>query len=141
MVHALREATRVLVPKGFLIDLRPLSVDAWLEVSDNGKWVGACPLDAAPGRRDDMACQDALGSLLREDALELEVEQSFDSAIYWGSADALRAHVNDDGGLSRFIRPTEEAFADLDRAMAAGGEGARIRLRDRMTIARYRRCK
>jgi hypothetical protein len=140
MVHALREARRVLVHDGALIDTRPVTVPTVIEVSVRDRWVAAFELDGSPGLADDKAVQRALESVVRSGELVLDAQASFASMLYWNSAAELCAHVKEIG-FRRFVNPTDDDLAKVEELMREGGPGARVRLQDLMIMGRYRRTE
>jgi SAM-dependent methyltransferase len=76
MVHALKEARRVLKPGGLLVDLRPAAVHRRVGISYGGRWrqlgVMREPLD------DDRAANRAVLRLLKEGLLKRESRTQFD---------------------------------------------------------------
>jgi hypothetical protein len=85
MVHALKEAHRILVPQGIMIDVRPLSIDVPLEVIYTEGSESAGMLDLSPDIEKDIAADRAIESVLIDGIYkELNVEY-FDFAYYWGT--------------------------------------------------------
>jgi len=136
MVHALSEASRVLKHNGVVIDMRPVAAPSEVEVFLDEEWVGACPLDGSPGAADDDAVRRAL-AIFRSRCFALEAEEAFYSATYWDTAEGFTTYLKETG-LRRVVTPPDDEFRKVERLMRQGGHSARIRLRDRMTIGRYR---
>lgn len=140
MVHALREARRVLVHDGALIDTRPVTVPTVIEVSVRDRWVAAFELDGSPGLADDEAVRRAIESVVCSGDLVLEVQASFVSMLYWDSAAELYAQAKEIG-FRRFVAPSDDDLAKVEELMREGGGEARIRLQDQMIVERYRRTE
>jgi hypothetical protein len=135
MVHALQEAWRVLVPRGLLIDLRPISVDVPLEIITPAGYESAGLLDLSPGIKYDIAADDALQVILRDESFkELQVE-NFDSAYYWNTIPEMKAYM-DDKWKDDLIIPDavlQQAQLLFDRHLDQG----RVRLRLRMKLGEF----
>ena len=138
MVHALREAWRVLVADGSLIDLRPVAINPALEVVTGERAETVHTLDGSAAVADDAACDAALESVVGGGAFQFERGTTFWSGRYWGSVAEMRAHIGEKG-CRRFQAPTETVILKIAEAMGRAGPAARIRIPDRMIIARYKR--
>ena len=137
MVHALDELHWALQPDGRLIDLRPL-LDSWpIEVV----WAGgqlkagqAIDLDGPLG--DDAAATSAMQAATRHGFVQ-ETEETFSFFYYWDTPAEMREHV--DGEWDDVIRIEESAWQRLKSVWATSNADARVRIRLKMHIARYRR--
>jgi hypothetical protein len=83
MVHALKEAHRVLVPQGTMVDVRPLSVDVPLEILCEGGRESAGMIDTSPDIELDIAADKAIESILIERIFIESSQDFFDFAYYW----------------------------------------------------------
>ncbi len=83
MVHALKEAWRVLVPKGMMIDVRPLSVDVPLEVATTNGKEQAGMVDLSPGLQYDDAADQAIEQVLTEGLYSQLSNETFDFVYCW----------------------------------------------------------
>ncbi len=83
MVHALKEAWRVLVPKGIMIDLRPLPIDVPLEVVYEGGYEPAGMVDMSLDWEFDVAPDKAVEQVLNEGIFVQNILETFDYAFYW----------------------------------------------------------
>ena len=83
MVHALKEAWRVLVPHGIMIDVRPLCVDVPLEIAFKGGSESAGIVDLSPDIARDIAADQAIDSVIVERIYEEAMVEYFDFAYYW----------------------------------------------------------
>jgi len=137
MVHALKEIWRVLVPRGWLLDVRPLSANAPLEVVAGAQVWRAGPVDESAGLPDDHAANESLQTIVREGWFIREHQACFDYAWYWDTLDELQTHIAEK--WSNSMRLPDAVGAEAARLQAAGGTGARVRLQLTLTIARYRK--
>src|SRR6188474_3204567 len=140
MVHALREARRVLVQDGALIDTRPVTVPTVIEVSVRDRWIAVFELDGSPGLADDEAVRRAIESVVSSGDMVLEAHASFVSMLYWDSAAELYAQAKEIR-FRRFVTPSDDDLAKVEELMREGGGEARIRLQDQMIVERYRRTE
>ena len=83
MVHALKEAWRVLKPRGFIIDLRPLPIDVPLEVVYEGGCEATGMVDMTLNWEFDVAPDKAIDQVLGEGIFVQNVLETFDYAFYW----------------------------------------------------------
>jgi hypothetical protein len=140
MVHALREARRVLVHDGVLIDTRPVTVPTGIEVSVRDRWVAAFKFDGSPGLADDEAVRRARESVVSSGDLVPEAQASFASMLYWDSAAELHTQAKEIG-FRRFVTPSDDDLAKVEELMREGGGKARIRLQDQIIVERFRRTE
>ena len=82
-MHALKEAKRVLVPKGIMIDVRPLSVDVPLVIIYQGGSESAGMLDMSPDIELDKAADQAIESVVKDRIYTEHHKEYFDFAFYW----------------------------------------------------------
>jgi hypothetical protein len=137
MVHALKEIWRVLVPHGWLLDVRPLSANAPLEIVAGTQVWRAGRVDEAAGLPDDHAANESLQTIVREGWFIHERKAHFDYAWYWDTLDELQTHIAEKWSNSMQLPTTVETEAA--RLLTDGGTEARVRLRLTLTIARYRK--
>ncbi len=83
MVHALKQAWRVLVPNGVMIDVRPLSVDMPVEVVYPGGSDLAGRADPSPDLKYDIAADKAVFSVLKDGLFQLTDLDLFEFVYYW----------------------------------------------------------
>lgn len=88
MVHALREARRVLKPNGLLIDLRPDAVHRKVGVLRSGRWRGLGVMRES--LEDDRAANRAVLRLLKEGILKRESHAQFDCLRVMDTLDEFR---------------------------------------------------
>jgi hypothetical protein len=91
MVHALKEAWRVLVAQGIMMDIRPLSIDTPLEVVYGEQRELAGKVDMSPGLKYDIAADQAISTVLKDGIYkELNIEY-FDYVYYWKTFHGMMA--------------------------------------------------
>jgi hypothetical protein len=83
MVHALKEAHRIVASQGIIIDVRPLSVDVPLEIIFQGGRESAGMIDMSPDRDLDIAADRAIESVVSEHLYRQSSVDYFDFAYYW----------------------------------------------------------
>jgi hypothetical protein len=98
--------------------------------------VGGGVMDGSPGVPDDVASEAALQEVTDDGCFVCERTESFEYALYWDTIDEMRA---DAGNWQRWRLPADSALAEMRQLMARIAEEARVRVRNRMVIARYRR--
>jgi len=138
MVHALEEIKRTLVPRGLLIDLRPL-LGGWpVEVAWGNEYrqVGRL-IDAPEGLADDESANHAIDEAIRRGWFRLEAGERFSFFYSWDTA-------ND---MEEFMREEWDGFAQLDEktaraaksAWALANADARVRVRVDMLLNGWRK--
>lgn len=137
MVHALKEVWRALVPDGVLIDLRPYTANPPLEIVAGGQARLAGHFDNSADLADDLAADKAIEHLVREGWFIRERKGAFDFAWYGDTPDEMKAYADDRWGDK--MRLSKAALSKARRLFAHSGEGARVRLRTRIIIARYQK--
>jgi hypothetical protein len=136
MVYALREIWRVLVSGKFLIDLRPRSEDLQVEVVAGEQIMFAGVIDESVYLPDDVAADNAVAQIVRAGLFSQKHEARFDFAMYWDSADELKAYARDRWPQTRL---PEAVLVRSRRLMAASSANVRVRIRRKMMIARYQK--
>jgi len=137
MVHALREAWRVLRPEGALVDLRPLAREANLELVHDGSASLACSRDSWKALPDDAACERSLDRVIGEGLFALERRLDFECALWWESAEEWLLHSRTH--VQRWDPPSQELATTVRERMAASATGTRLRMHEHLSAARYRR--
>jgi hypothetical protein len=135
MVHALKEAWRVLTPNGIMIDVRPLSVDSPLDIVFKEKSIFAGLLDMSPGIKHDIAADKAIQEVVNKKIFkELQVER-FELAYYWktvkGMVADIRKRWQDD------IILDENVFQHAYKLFRKHRPNAKVRLLLQMKLAKY----
>ncbi len=96
MVHALQEAWRVLVSHGILIDVRPISGDAQLDIVTHERSLSAGIVDMSPGIASDIAADNAINEVIQKGAFNyLKMDERFDVSYYWTTVEEMKAYVDD----------------------------------------------
>jgi hypothetical protein len=139
MVHALREIWRVLAPAGRLLDLRPRPQYRPLDVI-HGRDVRVVET-LAPTEgfiADERASDAALRQVVDEGWFVPRRTSEFEFSYYWDSAEEMRTSMEANwrrrGGM-----PSQVAWEAARHALAAQGPGARLRCRERVSLATYQR--
>jgi hypothetical protein len=88
MVHALKEARRVLKPNGLLIDLRPAAVHRRVGISYAGRWRQLGVMREPLG--DDRAANRAVLVVLKKGLLKRELRTQFDCLRVMDTLDEFR---------------------------------------------------
>jgi hypothetical protein len=138
MVHALEEIRRVLVPDGILIDLRPFA-DSWpIEVVSRRERRNVSHVtDLAPGLADDAAANAALEVAEQRGWYRREEGGSFALQYYWDSPNQMQEFIESD--WSDFIEIADDAWKQIRSEWATADADARLTVRVKMLIARFRR--
>ena len=94
-MHALKEAHRILVPQGIMIDVRPLSVDVPLEILFAGGSESAGIIDMSPCLGLDMAADRAIESVIMERIFKEVKVEYFDFAFYWTTIKGMEEDIEE----------------------------------------------
>jgi hypothetical protein len=134
MVHALNETGRVLSPGGNLIDLRPLAIDAPLELLFPSRIESAGMVDMSLDLEDDAAANEAVDAVERQGIFHREYSENFEFAYYWDSLQGAKIHIEEEWKDSaRLPRSVEAQATRLIRAQTASYR-IRIRLAMQMIV-------
>src|SRR5215207_4124900 len=140
MVDALAEIRRVLVPDGVLIDLRPI-LDRWpvevistREVRETGRMQ-----DFPIGLADDAAANRAIAQASTSGWFTREREDFFSYDYIWDTPRELEEWIVEE--WQDFIDLDEEAKHATRSAWAIGDADARVRLKVKMLITRWKVLK
>ena len=138
MVHALSEAQRVLRRGALLVDLRPL-LDRWpIEVaSPAGRREAGHATDLPEPLADDAAANAAMAEAGASGQWNRELQEAFPLIYYWDTPDEMREYVTEE--WSDVIGVDEAVWRALRSAWATAEAQARVCLRMKMLITRYRR--
>jgi hypothetical protein len=139
MVHALREACRVLVPGGTLIDMRPRPTAVPVAAVRRRDAVRVGTIASNPAfTGDNDASDDAIRQLVTEGLLSLRRQQNFEFAHWWDNVDEMQRVVSSTWRRSQ-IAPSAAEVAAMQHHFAKRGAGTRLRGRVRVMIATYHR--
>jgi hypothetical protein len=135
MVHALKEAWRVLIPQGTMIDVRPLSVIVPLEVDCDGNHIVAGDADMTPDLKYDIASDLAIDTILQQGIFDQLSLVTFDYVYYWKTYHGMLVDFKE-----RWQDEIIVAREVLDRANFIYKENyphARLRLPMQMKLVKY----
>lgn len=135
MVHALNEIWRVLVPGGTLTDLRPFGARWPVEIVSGPEVWPAGLVDGSQDFPDDLAANAAIKHVAAAGLYSRERSDSFVLLTYWDTAAEYKTYLD---ARSHAILPPE-TLAELTRLQAQHGPDTRVRTRQTMIIARYRK--
>jgi hypothetical protein len=138
MVHALNEVQRVLSPDGILIDLRPL-LDQWpIEVSWMGGYreVGRA-MDLSEPLADDAAANAALAKQTTLDEFDRDLDETFSFFYYWDTPKEMQSYIEEN--WSDVVTVDEAVWSSLRASWSTANADARVRLRMKLLITRYRK--
>lgn len=135
MVHALREAHRVLIPHGTIIDVRPLSIDVPLEIIYTGGCETAGIIDMSPEAHSDIASDQAINSVVRDGIYsEFKVEY-FNYALYWNTVKDMEEDIEENWKDDVII--SESTWQKARELVEKRLSEMRIRVALRMKMATY----
>ncbi|RPJ23269.1 MAG: hypothetical protein EHM33_21400 [Chloroflexi bacterium] len=137
MVHALGEIRRVLVPNGILIDLRPV-MDRWqVEVASAREFRETGRVHDLPSPlADDEAANRAMAQASEDGWFARQREEFFSYYYSWDTPSEMEEWIAEE--WDDFIGMHEETKRATRSAWALGGADARVRLRVKMLITRWR---
>ncbi len=137
MVHALKEAWRVLKQEGILIDLRPIAVDTPLLILTRAGWQPAGMPDQSPDRIHDNASDRAMRSAVA-DQMFIKLKQSyFNINYYWNDVDECKADIHN--RWKEDILVPDETW-QMARSLFTQGDGPRrVRFPFRKKITIYQK--
>lgn len=135
MVHALREAWRVLILRGILIDLRPININAPLEIVTSITSDSAGMVDMSLDIADDIAADNAIQGILREGIFTEMQADYFDFAYYWNTVTEMKADMDDRWKDDIVI--TENVLQRAHHLFDHYHGQARVRLRTRKKLIKY----
>lgn len=136
MVDALREAHRVLMPSGVLVDVRPVIAPIVVEVviATRAVWAKTVESYSAP---DDIAAAAAVAHALSRDWFVFETSSPFDFEIYCDTAAELGANAE-----GRKLLGASIPFKELEqrqREFGAERQASRLRCRRSWMLSTYRK--
>lgn len=136
MVHALTEIWRVLIPGQSLIDLRPLAGQSRVEIIAGEQVLFAGLVDETDDKQDDLAADSAIAQVIEEGRFSQVHKAFFDYATYWDTVDKMKAYA--EARWTNSYLP-DAVLAKTRQFMADSTPTARLRIRRKLMIARYRK--
>lgn len=136
MVHALKEAHRVLKPGGILIDLRPAAVHRRVGLGEGRRWQPVGPLHEVLD--DDHAANAAIAQVLREGYFRSERRTAFELDRVMDTTEDVREWLGD-FDRRRELPSHEPLVQRLERRMARRKKPDKIAVRGRMTLGILRK--
>ena len=138
MVNALGEIRRVLVPDGILIDLRPLLEHAPVEIVSARETQIAGTVDQLPeDRASDVAADHAITQAEQQGWFVKEREEFFPFNYYWDSPKEAQEYL--EAEWSNSVSVDDDVWRNARSMWAVANADARVRIRWRMLIARWRK--
>jgi SAM-dependent methyltransferase len=141
MVPALEEASRLIGPKGAVIDIHPVPGTAAVEIHHAGEVVFREPASTSDHEGERRA-DEAVAIAVARGLFVAERRSEFDFRVYASSARELRdflaeadAHARHDESETSDAYKTE-LYERVDRMMAAGSTGAELAYHERARITR-----
>ena len=137
MVHALDEIRRTLKLNGILIDLRPVESNWTVEVSSSAGFQPSGRLTDLPvAVADDEAAFKAMREVESRRWFIKEKEQEFAFFYYWDTPSEMKEFMESE--WDDFEKLEEEVFQKTRSLWAISNADARIRVRVKMLIAKWR---
>jgi hypothetical protein len=137
MVHALKEAWRVLTPQGIMFDIRPLSVDIPLEVVYGEEREAVGIVDMSPDLEYDIAAGKAICTILKDGIFKEVHVEYFEYAYVWKTFHGMMADF-DERWKDEIIIPKDV----IEKARLLYNEkrpNAKFRLGMRMKLGKYQK--
>jgi SAM-dependent methyltransferase len=138
MVHALDEIRRTLKPDGVLIDLRPVEENWPVEVnSSTGYQAAGRLIDVPLALKDDEAAFRAMREVESRRWYIKEKEAEFAFFYYWDTPSEMKEFMDEEWG--DFEKLEEDVFQKTKSLWALANADARVRVRVKMLITRWRK--
>jgi len=134
MVHALREACRVLRPGGLLIDLRPIVSHPPVDVLGGDQAAPAGRLDDSSDSADAAACEKALRQALEQGWLQPHETDDFTYSMYWDTPEQMLEYVTANWGE---VQVPEDVVVRAQQLADVAVRPIRVRIQLTMSIASY----
>jgi hypothetical protein len=135
MVHALKEAWRVMVPLGIMMDIRPLSIDSPLEVISGEVCEFAGNVDMSPGLKYDVAADQAIETVKKEGIFIEKQVDYFDYVNYWKTFHGMMADF-EERWKDEIILP-EDVIKKAEQLYKESRPNGMLRLVMRMKSGKY----
>jgi hypothetical protein len=135
MVHALKEAWRVMAPLGIMMDIRPLSIDSPLEVisGEVREFVGI--VDMSPGLKYDVAADQAIETVKKEGIFIEKQVDYFEYVNYWKTFHGMMADF-EERWKDEIILP-EDVIKKAEQLYKESRPNGMLRLVMRMKSGKY----
>jgi hypothetical protein len=140
MVDALLEARRVLVAKGVVIDISPITAPAIIESVSADRVTGAAEIDAYGAAEDEAAAEAAVRHALSHRWFTFERSRPFDFEVYYDSAADLKAFVEKSKRMRESRIPYQELEERRSELGAATGQPSRLRCHRPWITSVYRKA-
>jgi hypothetical protein len=140
MVHALEEIKRTLVPRGLLIDLRPL-LGGWpVEIAwgNEHRQVGRLT-DAPEGLADDESANRAIDEVVRHGWFTPEGGDRFSLFYSWDTANDMETYLHEE--WDGFVQLDAKVARAAKSAWAVANADARVRVRVDMLLNCWRKVE
>jgi hypothetical protein len=134
MVHALREACRVLRPGGLLIDLRPIVSHPPVDVLGGDQAAPAGRLDDSSDSADAAACEEALRLVVEQGWLRPHETDAFSYSMYWDTPEQMLEYVTANWGE---VQVPEDVVLRTQQLADVAVRPVRVRVQLTMRIATY----
>ena len=134
MVHALREACRVLRPGGLLIDLRPIVSQPPVEGLGGDQVAPAGRLDDSSDSADAAACEQALHLAVAQEWLQPHKTDALSYSMYWDTPEQMLEYVTANWGE---VLVPEDVVVRAQQLADVAVRPVRVRIRLTMSIAGY----
>ena len=138
MVHALDEIRRTLKPNGILIDLRAVEEKWPVEIVSSAGWqVAGRLIDLPVAVADDEAAFNAMREVESRRWYIKEKEEEFSYFYYWDTPSEMKEFMDEE--WEGFEKLEESVFRAVKSAWALANADARVRMRVKMLITRWRK--
>src|SRR3990172_5892693 len=134
MVHALREACRVLRPGGLLIDLRPIVSHPPVDVLGGDQAASAGRLDDSSDSADVVACEKALRLAVEQGWLGARETGAFSYSMYGDTPERMLDYVTANWGE---VQVPEDVVVRAQQLADVAVRPVRVRVRLTLSITGY----
>jgi len=146
MVHALEEIHRLLKPDGELIDIHPVSEHSSIEIHQNRNIDLVGYLEVNQWCVDFQQADDALAGITKRGLFSVEQKGNFDTLTYYDSAEemgtafkeSIHKYARDDQSTDEEVTKTEALTIQAEALMRTGDSEAKLALRERNHISRFK---